>query len=262
MGTRLSKAPVCYTLAQMQFDPVPDVERFRPALQDAFRELGFPDFAHAKTQSLEFSANATGMEMKQQEATRLVFRNAAKTAAILLDSAALTYELTDYPDYPEFSRTFLNALETVHHHRPIAYCDRLGMRMLDAVQSLDGKPIDKYLAPQALSLAGLFGELFAHQQTLSESIFTNDGRTLVVRTVRASEGIAVPPDLAPMRLKLDQRFVAHQGETVMLDCDSSNPERTVGFNQQATREELAKLKAALSLCFKTLTTVHARTVWA
>lgn len=262
MGTRLSKAPICFTLAQMRFNPVLAMEPLLLPLQEAFREAGFPDYASAKVQALELAANTDGMEMRQHQVTRLVFRNAAQTAAILLDPDALTYELTDYPDFPEFSNTFLRALEIVHHHRAIEYCDRLGMRMLDAVQPLEGERLEQYLVPQALGLVGLVGEPFEHQQTLTESIFKSEARTLVVRAVRIPRGIAAPPDLAPFRLKLSRRFVTHQGETVMLDCDSSNSERTVGFSTEVVQAELDRLKAVLSLSFRKLATDHARKVWA
>lgn len=199
--------------------------------------------------------------MRQREVPRLVFRNKTQTAAILLDSAALTYELTDYPDFDEFSATFLRALEIVHHHRAIEYCDRLGMRMLDAVQPIEGERLDQYLVPQALGFVGLVGEPFAHQQTLTESLFKSEARTMVVRAVRVPQGIATPPDLAPFRLKLADRFMGHHGETVMLDCDSSNSDR-VDFSPQETKTELVQLKSALSLSFRALVTDHARKVWA
>lgn len=261
MGTRLSKAPVCFTLAQMRFNTVLAMEPFLPALQDAFREAGFPDYAATKVQALEVSSSPGGMELRQQELTRLVFRNKAQTAAILLDPAAMTYELTDYPVFEEFSSAFLRSLEIVHRHRPIEYCDRLGMRMLDAVQPLEGERLEQYLVPQALGFHGLIGETLEHQQTLTESLFQTEFRTLVVRAVRVPSGIAAPPDLAPLRLKLAKRFVVHQGETVMLDCDSSVSER-MDFSPEDIQAELVRLKSALSLSFKSLVTDHARKVWA
>jgi uncharacterized protein (TIGR04255 family) len=245
----------------MRFNPVLVSAPFLPALQDAFRAVGFPDYAATTVQAFDFSAGQDGMEVRQDEVTRHVFRNKAQTAAILLDPAAMTYELTDYPVFGEFSAMFLRALELVDHHRTIEYCDRLGMRMLDAVQPRAGEHLEQYLVPQALGLAGIVGASFEHHQTLTESLFQHDTRTLVVRAVRVPRGIAVPPDLAPFRLKLEERFIAHQGETVMLDCDSARSER-MDFSRDETNAELVRLKSALSNSFKALVTDHARTVWA
>lgn len=261
MGSRLTNAPVCFAVAQMRFNPVLAMGPLLPAIQEAFREEGFPDYESTQVQALEVSAKPGGMEMRQHDVTRWVFRNKNQTAAILLDPAALTYELTNYPVFETFSAAFLRALEIVHRHRAIEYWDRLGMRMLDAVQPIEGEHLEQYLVPQALGFIGLVGEPFTHQQTLTESLFQNEARTLVVRTVRVPQGIALPPDLVPFRLKLARRFISHQGETVMLDSDSSTSER-MDFSPEETQLELARLKSALSNSFKALVTEHALAVWA
>lgn len=260
MGKRLSKAPVCFTLAQMRFNPVLVMEPFLPALQEAFREAGFPDYAQTEVKVLEGAPNGDEMAVRVQAITRFVYRNKAQTAAFLLDPAALTYELTDYPVFEEFSDAFLRALKIVDRHRTIEYCDRLGMRMLDAVQPLEGETLEQYLVPQALGFIGLNSEALEHQQTLSESLFKSGSRTLLVRTARVPHGVAAPPDLVPLRLKLAKRFSEYQGETVMLDCDSADVER-VDFSIQATGEKLAELKSALSYSFKALVTPHALKTW-
>lgn len=260
MGTRLSKAPVCFTLAQMRFNTVLTMEPILAAVQEAFREAGFPDYTKTSVQSLEVEPSEGGMAIRDQTITRFIYRNKAQTAAFLLDPGALTYELTDYPVFKEFSDAFLRALEIVHQHRAIEYCDRLGMRMLDAVQPLEGETLDQYLVPQALGFTGLIREQLEHQQTLTESLFKSGSRTLVVRTMRVRHGVAAPPDLIPFRLKLNKRFTTKQGETVMLDCDSFNGER-VDFSLQAAKTELDELKLALSRTFKALVTEHALKIW-
>lgn len=259
MGTRLTKAPVCFTLAQMRFNTVLATESFLPALQDAFRKEGFPDYTSTEVRAIEVSQSAGGTEVREKTVTRLVFRNIAQTAAIVLDPDAMTYELTDYPVFEQFSNVFVRALEVVHQHRAIAYCERIGMRMLDAVQPLDGETLEQYVVPQALGFVSLVDD-FAHEQTLAESHFKNESRNLIIRTVRISSGLAAPPDLTPLRLKLAKRFLSHQRETVMLDCDSSNSER-VDFSLSAAKAELSKLKSALSSSFKALVTEHALKVW-
>jgi uncharacterized protein (TIGR04255 family) len=260
MGARLSKAPVCFTLAQMRFNPVLVMEPFLPALQEAFREAGFPDYAQTKVPALEIAPSGEGMVVREQAITRFVYRNKAQTAAFLLDPAALTYELTDYPVFEDFSDGFLRGLEIVHSHRALEYCDRLGMRMLDAVQPLEGETLEQYLVPQALGFIDLIGEALEHQQALSESLFKSGSRTLLVRTVRVLHGVAAPPDLGPLRLKLARRFSEYQAETVMLDCDSFDEER-VDFSVQGAKEKLAELNSALSCSFKALVTPHALKTW-
>jgi uncharacterized protein (TIGR04255 family) len=261
MGTRLSKAPVCFTLAQMRFNPVLAMDAFLPAVQDEFRTAGFPDYSVTPFQTLELSPNPEGgMRVRERTLDRHVFLNRAGTAALLLDPGALTYELSDYPVFDEFSATFLKALNTLHEHRTIEYSERLGMRMLDAVQPLEDETLDQYLVAQALGFQGLIDANLEHQQTLTESMFKSDTRTLMVRSVRVSHGVAIPLDLAPLRLTMAKRFLTHQGETVMLDCDSFRDARE-DFSLEAAATELRELKSALTQSFKTLVTPHALDVW-
>ena len=260
MGTRLSKAPVFFTLAQMRFNPVLEMAAFVPALQRAFGKLGFPDYYLRNVQGFEVLQAPDGISVNSQGAERHMFRNMAKTAALVLDASALTYELTDYPDSQEFRSTFLKALDILHTHRPIEYFDRLGIRMLDAVQPVGSDSLDRYIAPQALGFASLLSNVMAHQHTLTESLFLDGSRGLSVRTLRSPHRLAVPPDLMPLRLEIQPRFTEHQGEAVILDTDSFVGERKE-YSSTATEAELKMLKSILSDAFVALTTDHAREIW-
>ena len=44
MGKKLTNAPVYYTVAQVQFNPVLDLDGYIPAIQSKMREAHFPGF--------------------------------------------------------------------------------------------------------------------------------------------------------------------------------------------------------------------------
>ena len=44
MGTKLTNAPVYYTVAQIQFNPILDLDGYIPAIQSKMREAHLPDF--------------------------------------------------------------------------------------------------------------------------------------------------------------------------------------------------------------------------
>lgn len=260
MGVRLTKAPVFFTLAQMQFNRVVNLQPHLAALQDAFLKAGYPDYHPAQIEALEVQADAAGVVFNKKSTPRYVYRNKAQTAAVVLDEGALSYELTAYPDSREFLAAFLKALDIVHAHRPIEYFDRLGMRMLDAIQPTEGEDLKKYVVRPALGFAGLIENGMTHKHSQAETVYQNGSQTLVVRTLRLPQGIAVPPDLAPLRTKPDPRFLTHKGEAIILDTDCSHAERT-DFSLQATQDRFRELKVALSSAFKAITTPHARRVW-
>jgi len=257
---RLSQAPVCFTLAQMRFNPLLDMKPLLPGLQNAFRKAGFPDYEKAQVQDFEVRQDPEGVSVNHRTVERHVFRNKGRTAAILLDTGALTYELTDYPVFSDFSKSFLTALDIVHEHRPIEYCDRLGMRMLDAVQPKAGDSMEKYVISQVLGLTDLSGGMADHHHTSTESLYRIGRCTLLMRTMRVPNGIVAPPDLVPLRLNIRPRFLEHRGDTVMIDGDCFQDERC-DFSPVSAEDGLRNLKGYLSSAFKALVTPHALEVW-
>lgn len=261
MGTRLHRAPVCFTVAQIRFNPVLAMEPFLPALQDAFRAQGFPDYEETRMQSVEIQHGEQKIDVRESAVIRHVFRNKAQTASLLLDAGALTYELTDYPEFDTVLATFVLALRTLHTQRAIEYSDRLGMRMLDAVQAEGNDAIEDYLSTAARGLQALDGVDLPQEQAIGEGIFRDGPHCLVVRTLRRPTGLAMPADLMPMRLKLAARFVEHVGDTLMLDCDAYRAERR-DYNEATLIEELRTLKRRLSASFKAIVTPRALAAWA
>lgn len=259
--TRLRKPPVCFTLAQMRFNPVLDLGPHVPALQEAFRKAGYPDYEPNSQQSVEIHDGRNGgLEFKHRETVRHVFRNKDRTAAMILDSSALSYEVTDYHDFEQFTDAFLEALGIVHHQRSIEYWDRLGMRMLDAIQPATGESLEDYVVPQVLGLIELVADV-EYQRSQSESLFTmSDDRSLLVRTIRTPDGIAAPHDLLPLRLEIASRF-ERSGETLMLDTDSFETKRC-DYSPERVRKHLAELKQPITVAFKTVVTPHALETWA
>lgn len=262
MAPRLTHAPVFFTLAQMRFNPDLELDKIVPALQNDLRGAGFPDFEPTEVQAIDFQQKGQEFSFSQNRIKRYIFRNKEKTAAVMIDSSSLTYELTDYPIFEEFSGHFMNALSILNNHRPIEYCERTGMRMLDAIQPKGDDKVSDYVAPQALGLSDLFSDIGEHQQSFAESRFSDGSRNLIVRTLRAKNGVHAPPDLQPIRLNIKDRFTKYKGEVVMLDSDCFKEHDRIGFNEQQARDDLRSLKDGLSESFYSIVTDYARETWA
>jgi uncharacterized protein (TIGR04255 family) len=257
---KLKLAPVCYTLAQMRFNTVLDIDSVLPSLQEEYGKQGFPDFVVEKRDGVEVRQEAETLSVHQKRSETYVFRNKEKTAALLLSSGSLTYELTNYPVFKEFSECFLSALGALNNLRPIEFYDRLGMRMLDVIRPREGEGVGAYVVPQAQGFENpLAGG--STQLTLTESVYTQEAHTVVSRTIKTQGGVRMPPDLSPMRLELEERFKGGSGELVMLDTDSFFERRETDFQVATVKQELASLKSALSKNFKLIVTEHALGVW-
>ena len=261
MGTKLEKAPVCLTIAQVCFSEMLKLKSQLPEIQDKFREIGFPIYKSEQLQEFEYGPEREGSaHLSVNKRTRYRFSNRKETAAFLLDHRSLTYLLSDYPVFDTFAKQFGDGMKIIQENLSLEVAERLGMRMLDAIQPLQSERIEQYLIPEALGLSNHLNLGLPHQQTLIESVFSDIDRSVVMRAVRLLEGIALPPDLLPLRVKLDARFTEHRGETVMLDCDSSSTSR-VDFDVRSLLERLRELKSALTCCFTAIVTPYALDSW-
>lgn len=260
MGTRLRNAPVFFTLAQARFNTVLAMDRFLPEIQDGLRELGFPAYHPSTMQVFQLKTDGDGVQALQQPRIRHIFQNRQQTAAVLLDADALTFELSDYPVFEEFVRSFGDALRVVARSLPLEFSERVGMRMLDAVQPQIGDTIEQYLVPEAMGFSNLITSELPPLQTLVETNFTDGVRGLIVRSVRVNNGLAFPPDLNPVNVVVGERFMNYSGPAVILDCDSYQQSRE-SFDVDQIVARLVELKSALSTSFRSLVTDHALKVW-
>lgn len=56
MGTTLKNPPVYLTLAQVRFNPILKLADFLPAIQESFRQMGYPDFERQNIISIQITA--------------------------------------------------------------------------------------------------------------------------------------------------------------------------------------------------------------
>jgi uncharacterized protein (TIGR04255 family) len=211
--------------------------------------------------SVDLQQDPTGISVSQKIVKRNIFRNKNKTAAILLDPDALTFEITDYSVSEEFSNSFVSALETLNKYRPIEYYDRLGMRMLDAIQPVNGEALESYLIPEVTGFTKALGGNIQHLKSFTESVFKSGDSTLVLKTIRAVNGVHLPPDLSTTQLQIEPRFSEYKGEVIMLDTDSFQDVRRFDFDAEKVKDELSTLKSLNSKSFKAIVTERALARW-
>src|SRR5687767_9451958 len=115
MGTKLSKAPVYYTVAQVQFNPILDLDSFLPGIQAQMREMNFPDFKQEVVQRLVLPIGVSDAAQPPAPAlsrqTRYSFGDIDGRTSFLLDTNSLSFQTTAYDTFETFSRTFVTGLE-------------------------------------------------------------------------------------------------------------------------------------------------------
>lgn len=260
MGTKLSMAPVFYTLAQFKFNPITQMSEYIPGLQDHLRRIGYPDFRQDTLLSINIRrADEPQPEIHNIQQNRWCFTNAKGNEGYLLLSDSLVFHTTAYNTFDDFVMKSLDGLDLVHKAIELSYIDRIGLRYLDLISPRAKEKIDDYLAPSLLGLSTPIGGTLTHAYT--ETLSQIDGGTLVSRAVITDTGLAMPPDLVPLSLQLPPRLSSLTGRNAVLDFDYFAAQRLDGVESELIKAQLHASHEVITRAFHASVTEHAMKTW-
>jgi uncharacterized protein (TIGR04255 family) len=264
MGEKLNNAPVYYTVAQVQFNPILNLDAYVPAIQAKMREARFPDYRADVSPRFVFPFG--GMEAGQQGVPafapqpRFLFGDTAGQSVFLLETNALSFQTTHYDTFESFSSTVLKGLTVLHEALRLDFVERIGLRYLDAVQpSKSGETLRDFLVPEVLGHA-LRGE-GRLLQSVSETVTETQAGPLVCR-VLIRDGIpGLPAELTGLAPSIAPRFTAHSGMHAILDTDASFVHRDA-FELHQVKTRLLALHSEIAKAFEATVTDYAKLSWA
>jgi uncharacterized protein (TIGR04255 family) len=264
MGTKLTHAPVYYTVAQVQFNPILDLEGFVAAIQSKLRELHYTDFRRDVVQSfvLPFNAGDSGQAaaptLTQQ--LRYVFGDMSGGAIFVLETNALSFQTTSYESFASFSDTLLAGLRIVDDALRLDFVERIGLRYLDAVQpSGPAQPLGDLLVPEVLGLS-MRSDVDV-TQSISQTVATTQAGQLVSRVLIRHGQIGLPDELTMLAPKIDPRFMRHEGLHAIIDTDASVSQREP-FDLAKIATRLEALHTEIEKSFRATVTQKALEFWA
>jgi len=264
LGTKLNNAPVYYTVAQVQFNPVLDLDGYVPAIQSRMREAHFPDYKKEVFQRLVLPfGNAEQGQMAAPTVTsqsRYLFGDIDGCSLFLLETNALSFQTTRYDTFETFSATLLMGLGILHNALRLDFVERIGLRYLDAVQpSKNGETLREFLVPEVLGHA-LRGEGQLQQSVSETSVVTAAGQ-LVSRVLIRHGHVALPLELSGLAPTIDPRFTQRESLHAIVDTDASIAHREA-FELAKFGARLTALHDDIVKSFNATVTDHARASWA
>lgn len=264
MRKKLTNAPVYYTVAQVRFNPVLDLDGYIAAIQSKMREAHFPDYKKEVFQQivLPFGGGEQG-QMAAPTITpqaRYQFGDIAGRTLFLLENNALSFQTASYDTFDTFSKIFLNGLSMLHEALRLDFVERIGLRYLDAVQpSKAGETLREFLVPEVLGLA-LRGE-GQLQHSVSETIVLTSAGQLVSRVFIRNGRVGLPIELVGFAPTIDARFTQHESLHAIVDTDASISQREV-FDLSKVKVQMTALHDEIVKSFKAMVTEHAMAAWA
>jgi uncharacterized protein (TIGR04255 family) len=268
MSAKLSKAPVFYVLAQVQFNTLMQLNKYVPEIQERLRKVGFPDVIEEQQTVFQIQhASPDALPLINNEiAPRWSFMNIKRTEGYILLRDALVYHTTEYLSSEDFVEKVRLGLNVVHEVVALDFVRSVGLRFLDAIHLHDNETLEFYLIPQVLGLAdsGL-DEKASLQHALSETVLNYPEGTLVSRVMRAhvtNTPPLMPAELVPLQLRLKGEFQNLNGNIAVLDTDhfSVNSEHKV-FDLESVCSSLTAMKVNIQSVFEKMVTSDALEKW-
>lgn len=257
---KMSLAPVFYTLAQVQFNPIAQMSDYVAKVQEHLRRSGFPDFRAENQFELTIRRlDEAEPDVKPTQHMRWSFTNTQRTEGYLLLSNALVFHTTTYNTFADFLKKTLSGLELIHKIVELAYVERIGLRYLDAVTPIGNDALQQYLNPSLLGFSANIEGRLSHSFT--ETVTSIEGGDLVARAVITDGALALSPDLFPLQLELQPRFTEINGRNAVLDTDYFVAKRN-SFNLIEVEDQLQKAHDIITNAFKVAVTDYAREKWA
>ncbi len=263
MGKKLNNAPVYYTVAQVQFNPVLNLDAYVPAIQAKMRERHFPDFKQDVVQRLVLPFGT--VEPGQLAAptvtpqSRYQFGDISGSARFVLETNALSFQTADYETFEAFSETLLAGLGVVHDALHLDFIERIGLRYLDAVQpSGETESLRDFLVQEVLGLSLRADVQLQH--SVSETVVATPAGQLVSRVLIRHGQVGLPLELTALAPKIDPRFTQRVGLHAIIDTDASTTQREA-FDLTNIGTQLTGLHDEIDKCFKAIVTKHALAAW-
>ncbi len=259
-----NNAPLYYTVAQVQFNPILNLDSYLPAIQSKMREAHFPDYRHEVVQRLVLPF--LGGESNQGAAptvgsqSRYTFGDIDGRTSFLLESSTLSLQTTAYDTFEIFASALLRGLSILHEAIHLDFVDRIGLRYLDAVLPInEGDTLQNLLVPEVLGHShNGQGQL---QQSVSETISITSAGQLVARVIIRHGRIGLPTELAALAPAIAPDFAQREGLHAIVDTDAFFARREI-FDLAKIEDRLTSLHDEIMKSFRATVTPQAEAAWA
>lgn len=265
MGSKWKNAPLFYTVGQIRFNPILSLKTYVEQIQEQLRKKGYPDFRMQPRVRINLAQVAGKPPSEQpnislEKSEQYSFDDRERTCGFVLDQSALAFHTTNYETFDAFSENLLSGLEIVHGVVHLDYCQRVGVRYLDAVTPLPTENIDQYVVPQVLGIAGSLGEVTVRHSFSETVVELSPESTVTCRTVIQSGAIQFPPDMQGLALNLPDRITAYDGVHALIDTDGAFEGREA-FEFNKVKDRLSTLHQEIDRAFSATCTEYALSAW-
>jgi uncharacterized protein (TIGR04255 family) len=246
MGVKMSKAPIFYTIGQVKFSPVLDMEKYVPKIQEELRK-DFPRFKQDSINVFQLHIEGATSRPSFTQTPRWQFGRADNMSGFLLGPDSLIFHTTGYDTFEPFLESIVRGLEVVNKAASLGLVESMAIRTLDAVVPEPGTKVQQYLNAQACGLSEHFGGELKQSTVECVRDFPPDG-TLISRVAILKGSVGIPMDLFPLALELKPEFKNLDKWHALVDNDRQQ-KSCFEFDVEKIRTSLSGVKKGASEAF-------------
>lgn len=263
MGKKMKNAPVYFTLAQIRFNPILNMDGYLPTIQEKMRAAHFPDFKRETIQQLVLQLGPPNDGSQAPPPSflpqaRCSFGTIDRTTEFVLEHSALALHTTAYDTSDKFFKQLLNGLAIIHDTLRLDFTERVGLRYFDAVLPKAHESLAAYLTPEVMGLSGKFEDELSH--SYSETVTMNTNGKLVSRVIIQDGHVGLPPEIATLAPQINPKFTEPVGRHAIIDTDAFYEQREA-FSLERLNSKLVALHTEIEKSFNATVTAVALKAW-
>lgn len=260
----MQRAPLVYSLAMIEFAPVPNMDAFAESIMEALR-MDYPDIDEFNTPNLKVEVDATTGETTAEHRMLKQWRlnNTEGDFGVVFGKERLVFHTTTYETFLNFSLRIRPIIEIVFGIANIQFTKNIGIRHIDNIFPIDGNEINELLKPGFLCPEQNTGLISDSSRV--EFVYKSTLGRLFLRCYRLNDHPKVPQDLFPVASQLSPSYSLMfpiKESFVLVDTDHLYvPEKFETANIDKIIETLDELHKQNSLGFRSMVEDKAIDLW-
>ena len=236
------------TIAELRFSPVINLVEKIHTIQTAFRVANYVDAAAIKSQSIQVEQINEQKLLVPSVQSAYIFVNKNKTSHFILNTESLTFKTSDFQEFESFLSFFLEGVFIVNKGLSLSTSHRIGMRVLERIVPIKGRPLQNYLASPELYLLQKLGYNAVVAQT---EVFhqMKDFQLLNRVKVCGHSGLELPRDIDPADMAFKAHLITYSGPSIFIDSDGYL-EKKQKFSFASIKKNLSDIQAIIDQAFK------------
>lgn len=193
----LPRAPLVYSLAMVEYAPVPKMDEFADAIMEELRPT-YPDIKSYTLSTFNVNVDTAGgiSEADKVDVQQWRMTDQAGTTGLVFGKDRLIFHTTEYSHFKEFSQDFEKACSVLFSIASVSHYQKIGIRHIDNISPIDNLPLND-LVKNEYSPSNI-GEDVNPIFSRVEHIYTTNLGQLNIRAFHLSNHPKVPNDLMPV----------------------------------------------------------------